>query len=300
MSYNMTQEGEVAKQAEEQQWEDDWKITCDDDPTCTDLKNQPGASIVSPVVLCLSGVIGQVWALYYLYTLKRPHHSRTVFFTLLSTLIWTDLVGKLLTTAPAVAAYVNEGWMGGRSTCMAHGFVMALVSLATHLLVSTMAVERLLGTTQTYFYNKNITATRTKVLLASLLCGATVICCLPFFGIGRYQLQYPGSWCYLDFHVTSSFSSMHSYVTPSSNSSSSSTPSSHNLSSSSSFSTSFSVSSSPFSSPNISSSSSSSFSPLQHLIFTNFFGVVCVCCLLVMVACNLVVMCECGSAGGER
>ncbi|MPC67227.1 Prostaglandin E2 receptor EP4 subtype [Portunus trituberculatus] len=160
----MTQEVEVEDLVEEEEEQEDWKIRCDDDFTCTDLTDQPGASIVSPVVLCLSGVIGQVWALYYLYTLKRPQHSRTVFFTLLSTLIWTDLVGKLLTTAPAVAAYVNEGWLGGRSTCMAHGFVMALVSLSTHLLVSTMAVERLLGTTQTYFYNKNITATRTNHL----------------------------------------------------------------------------------------------------------------------------------------
>ncbi|XP_045136677.1 prostaglandin E2 receptor EP4 subtype-like [Portunus trituberculatus] len=289
MNYNMTQEVEVEDLVEEEEQED-WKIRCDDDFTCTDLTDQPGASIVSPVVLCLSGVIGQVWALYYLYTLKRPQHSRTVFFTLLSTLIWTDLVGKLLTTAPAVAAYVNEGWLGGRSTCMAHGFVMALVSLSTHLLVSTMAVERLLGTTQTYFYNKNITATRTKVLLASLLGGATTFCCLPFFGIGRYQLQYPGSWCYLDFHVTSSFffSYSSSYVFPSSNSSSSF---SHNVSSSSSsnFSASFSVSPSSVLSPNTSSSSFSS-SPLQHLIFTNFFGVVSVACLLVMVACNLVVM----------
>ncbi|KAK8386245.1 hypothetical protein O3P69_010743 [Scylla paramamosain] len=280
---------EVEEEEQVEEEEEDWKIRCVDDFTCTDLTDQPGASIVSPVVLCLSGVIGQVWALYYLYTLKRPQHSRTVFFTLLSTLIWTDLVGKLLTTAPALAAYVNEGWMGGRSTCMAHGFVMTLVSLATHLLVSTMAVERLLGTTQTYFYNKNITSTRTKVLLASLLGGATVFCCLPFFGIGRYQLQYPGSWCYLDFHVTSSFFS--SYSSSSSNSSSSSYLFSHNVSSSSSSSSvSFSISSPSVLSPNTSSYSSSSSSPLQHLIFTNFFGVISVSCLLVMVACNLVVM----------
>ena len=55
-------------------------------------------------------------ALYYLYTTERPKHTRTVFFVLLTTLIWTDLVGKLLTTPPALVAYAYNDWVGGVST----------------------------------------------------------------------------------------------------------------------------------------------------------------------------------------
>lgn len=39
--------------------DEEWKVTCEDDFTCTDLTNQPGASVISPVVLCLSGVVGE-------------------------------------------------------------------------------------------------------------------------------------------------------------------------------------------------------------------------------------------------
>ena len=55
-------------------------------------------------------------ALYYLYTTERPKHTRTVFFVLLTTLIWTDLVGKLLTTPPALVAYAYNDWVGGVRT----------------------------------------------------------------------------------------------------------------------------------------------------------------------------------------
>ena len=64
MNYSVWQEVEVKEeeeQVEEEEEQEDWKIRCIDDFTCTDLTDQPGASIVSPVVLCLSGVIGKVW-----------------------------------------------------------------------------------------------------------------------------------------------------------------------------------------------------------------------------------------------
>ena len=57
---------------------------------------------------------GQVWALIYLHNTPRTN-TRTVFHILLSTLLWTDMLGKMLTTAPAIASYVTEHWAGGGS-----------------------------------------------------------------------------------------------------------------------------------------------------------------------------------------
>lgn len=178
------------------------QVECEANVTCTALTTVPGATIVSPILLSLSGVTGQIWALYYLYTSTRPQHSRTVFFLLLSTLIWTDLVGKVITTTPALIAYVYGGWVGGKPLCNFHGFSMMLISLVTHLLVSTMAVERFIGIRHGYFYNKNITTTRTKILLLGIWLFSVLFCAMPLFGLGQYALQYPGSWCFVNIHVT--------------------------------------------------------------------------------------------------
>nr|XP_045614200.1 prostaglandin E2 receptor EP4 subtype-like [Procambarus clarkii] len=188
-------------------------VTCEGNVSCTDLPYQPGATIVSPIILSLSGVVGQIWALYYLYTSTRPQHSRTVFFLLLSTLIWTDLAGKIITTTPALVAYLHHTWAGGVPMCNLHGFSMMLVSLVTHLLVSTMAVERFLGIRHGYFYNKNITTSRTKLVLLCMWVFSVVFCALPLFGVGQYALQYPGSWCYVNIHVTAADPLLHRLYT---------------------------------------------------------------------------------------
>lgn len=176
-------------------------VQCEGNVTCTALDHQPGATIVSPILLSLSGVAGQIWALYYLYTSTRPQQSRTVFFVLLSTLIWTDLIGKIITTPPALIAYVHHEWKGGVELCNFHGFSMMLISLVTHLLVSTMAVERFIGIRHGYFYNKNITTSRTKMLLLCIWLFSVLFCAMPLFGWGQYALQYPGSWCFVNIHV---------------------------------------------------------------------------------------------------
>ncbi|XP_042237989.1 uncharacterized protein LOC121876705 isoform X2 [Homarus americanus] len=178
-------------------------VLCEKNVNCTALDNQPGATIISPILLSLTGVAGQIWALYYLYTTTRPTHSRTVFFVLLSTLIWTDLVGKIITTGPALAAYVKGEWVGGLSMCNFHAFAMMLTSLVTHLLVSTMAVERFIGIRHGYFYNKNITTSRTKLLLLGIWLFSVLFCAMPLFGAGQYAMQYPGSWCFVNIHVNS-------------------------------------------------------------------------------------------------
>jgi hypothetical protein len=53
-----------------------------------------------------------VLALIYLYRAPRPN-TRTVFYVMLSTLLWTDLIGKVLTTPGALIAYANGHWGGG-------------------------------------------------------------------------------------------------------------------------------------------------------------------------------------------
>ncbi|XP_047468998.1 uncharacterized protein LOC125025115 [Penaeus chinensis] len=88
---------------------------CLGDVNCTMITAQPGASITSPILLSLMGVAGQVWALCYLYGSTRRQNARTVFYVLLCTLVWLHLLGKILTTPPAIISYAYGTWVGGQN-----------------------------------------------------------------------------------------------------------------------------------------------------------------------------------------
>ncbi|CAL1530459.1 unnamed protein product [Lymnaea stagnalis] len=66
-----------------------------------------------------------------------------------------------------------------------------------------MSFERFLAIRFSYFYARHIT--RRKAQLTFLGCwGVTcVFTALPFVGFGSYELQFPKSWCFLNFHKES-------------------------------------------------------------------------------------------------
>ncbi|XP_042238155.1 uncharacterized protein LOC121876805 [Homarus americanus] len=174
---------------------------CAGSVNCTMISSQPGATIVSPILLCLTGVIGQVWALCYLYGNTRRQNTRTVFYVFLCTLIWTDFVGKIITTPPAIISYAYGAWVGGKAMCDYHGFSMVLVSMLTHFTVSAMAVERFLGICQGYFYSRNVTPTRCRYLLVGIWVFCTAFSLLLLFNVGQVVLQYPYTWCFTNIHL---------------------------------------------------------------------------------------------------
>ncbi|XP_045614061.1 prostaglandin E2 receptor EP4 subtype [Procambarus clarkii] len=175
-------------------------MTCSGGINCTE--NNPGATILSPILLSMTGVTGQVWALCYLYgSSARRHNARTVFYVFLCTLIWTDFLGKMLTTPLAIISYAVGRWVGGKAMCDYHGFTMVLFSLLTHFTVSTMAIERFLGICQGYFYSRNVTPSRCRYLMICIWGSCMVFSLLPLFDVGELYLQYPGTWCFANIHL---------------------------------------------------------------------------------------------------
>ncbi|KAA0191878.1 hypothetical protein HAZT_HAZT003853 [Hyalella azteca] len=145
---------------------------------------------------------------------RSKQQNRTVFYVMLSTLLWTDLIGKLTTTPAAILAYVHGHWLGGVSTvkvllnfdgqkeaCNLHGFTMMTIGLVTHCMVSAMAVERYIGIRHGYYYSKHVTTSRARLLLLGIWLFGVLLCAMPLFGVGQYALQYPGSWCFVNTHV---------------------------------------------------------------------------------------------------
>ncbi|RXG70658.1 Prostaglandin E2 receptor EP3 subtype, partial [Armadillidium vulgare] len=143
-------------------------------------------------------------ALCYLHRSTRRSHNRTVFYVLLSTLIWTDFIGKLITTPPAILSYSFRRWVGGTKLCRFHGFCMGLIDLATHFLVSAMAIDRFICVRFCYFYKSNFTQCRARTALIGVWAFCLTFSSLPLFGIGEFEIQYPCTWCFINIHVKKS------------------------------------------------------------------------------------------------
>ncbi|XP_050690816.1 prostaglandin E2 receptor EP4 subtype-like [Eriocheir sinensis] len=174
---------------------------CKGGDNCTLVASNPGATIISPLLLSLAGVTGHIGALCYLYSGPRRSNTHTVFYLLLCTLIWTDFFGKVSTTPPALISYAFGRWMGGREMCHLHGFTMILVQEVTFLTVAAMAVERLLAICHGYLYERLVTFSRCWYLLASIWVSSLLVCLLPLFGVGEFFLQYPFTWCFINIHL---------------------------------------------------------------------------------------------------
>lgn len=138
---------------------------------------------------------------YHIFFIWQAQARRTVFFVMLSGLAWTDLVGLLAVSPIAIITYANNlSWVGGVPLCRYHGFMMVSFGVVMPLIVCCMSVERFLAIKFAYYYARHIT--RRKAQLIFLACWAVTasFTTLPFVGFGSYELQYPGSWCFLNFH----------------------------------------------------------------------------------------------------
>jgi prostaglandin E receptor 4 len=174
--------------------------------------NPAGATVVSPVLMFIAGVLGNILALYSLYK-TRTDVRTTKFYSFIKGLAWTDLLGILMTSPSVVIAYANQReWVGGGAHCRFHGFTMTVFGLATPLIICAMAVERFLALRCVFFYSSRCRTGTARGCILLLWFGTILYGLLPLFGFGRYEKQYPGTWCYLDFHSENVVSKVYGYI----------------------------------------------------------------------------------------
>ena len=160
-----------------------------------------GATIVSPTLMFLAGVLGNIFALYTLYRTRMDVRAMH-FYTLVRALAWTDLLGIIMTSPSTIAAYVNgRHWAGGMTHCSYHGFVMTCFGLATPIIISAMAIERVFSLKCGFTYSTRCRNTTARGVIVVLWIGVVWYGVLPLFEIGHFELQYPGTWCFLAFHT---------------------------------------------------------------------------------------------------
>ena len=183
---------------------------CSDGDDC--IKTAAGATIISPVLMSLTGVVGNILALFSLYKAKTDVRT-TKFYSLIKGLVWTDLLGILMTSPSVIIAYSNHReWVGGEVNCRFHGFTMATFGLATPLIICGMAVERFLALRCVFFYSSRCRTGTARGCILLIWFGTLLYGLLPLFGFGRYEIQYPGTWCYVDFHSENIVSKVYNYI----------------------------------------------------------------------------------------
>ncbi|KAI5626563.1 thromboxane A2 receptor [Silurus asotus] len=168
------------------------------------ITNDPVASIYFPSVFCVLGLTSNLIAFVVLIKAFRRTHSRSrsSFLLFLCGLVVTDFMGLLVTGVIVISTRIIDiGWQGLDPHCHLCNFMgmsMVFYGLCPLLLGATMAVERFIGITLPFTRSTNKSNSRVYTTVASVWITAGVIGLLPFFGLGRYHLQTPGSWCFLN------------------------------------------------------------------------------------------------------
>ncbi|XP_034046637.1 prostaglandin E2 receptor EP1 subtype-like isoform X2 [Thalassophryne amazonica] len=134
--------------------------------------------------------------------------SKATFLFLASSLVVTDLAGHVIPgalvlkrySAGAEASSVDPASNLCRdpdALCLFLGGCMVFFGLCPLFLGCVMAAERCLGVTRPLLHAHLVTRARTKMALALIWLLALCVALLPFFRVGTYTFQYPGSWCFI-------------------------------------------------------------------------------------------------------
>ncbi|NWR62952.1 TA2R protein, partial [Bucorvus abyssinicus] len=163
-------------------------------------------SITSPWFSTAFGLIGLCSNLFALCVLvsssrKLSNQARSSFLVFLCGLVVTDFMG-LLVTASVIIPYhfIKFAWAKvdpGCHLCNFLGFSMVFFGQCPLLLGATMAGERFFGINHPFSRSTSISKRRAWSIVGLVWGFSCLLGLLPVLGLGRYTLQYPGSWCFL-------------------------------------------------------------------------------------------------------
>nr|KAI8750152.1 prostaglandin E2 receptor EP4 subtype-like [Biomphalaria glabrata] len=101
---------------------------------------------------------------------------------------------------------------GGHHLCKFNGFAMVCFGLSTPLIVSAMAIERFLFVKYTFFYTKHCAPGAARLVILCIWGFVLFFGLLPMFGFGDYVLQYPQTWCFMNFRTTDPVLASYGYI----------------------------------------------------------------------------------------
>lgn len=168
----------------------------------------------SPAAAGLSMTLGILFNVVALIILAKAYNrfrrrSKATFLLFASSLVATDLAGHVITGALVLRRYSDGTSSAGIDSlradptvspdpsCLFLGGCMVFFGLCPLFLGCAMAAERCLGVTKPLLHAHLVTTARTKMALTLIWLLALCVAFLPFFNLGAYTYQYPGTWCFI-------------------------------------------------------------------------------------------------------
>ncbi|XP_006530834.1 prostaglandin E2 receptor EP1 subtype isoform X1 [Mus musculus] len=158
-----------------------------------------GTSPALPIFSMTLGAVSNVLALALLAQVAgrmRRRRSAATFLLFVASLLAIDLAGHVIPGALVLRLY-TAGRAPAGGACHFLGGCMVFFGLCPLLLGCGMAVERCVGVTQPLIHAARVSVARARLALAVLAAMALAVALLPLVHVGRYELQYPGTWCFI-------------------------------------------------------------------------------------------------------
>ncbi|XP_067249517.1 prostaglandin E receptor 4 (subtype EP4) a [Chanodichthys erythropterus] len=164
-----------------------------------------------PAIMFIFGVISNLIAIVVLCKSRREQ-KETTFYTLVCGLAVTDLLGTVLASPVTIATYVKGAWPDGDPLCQYFGFVLLFFSLAGLSIICAMSIERYIAINHAYLYNDYADKKLAGVTLLAIYASNILFCALPSVGFGEVKMQYPQTWCFIDWRTNVSAHAAFSYM----------------------------------------------------------------------------------------
>lgn len=160
-------------------------------------------SVGFPITMMVTGMVGNSLALILVCISyrKKENKRKKSFLLCIGSLALTDLFGQLMTSPVVISVYrTGLSWdhidPSGK-LCAYFGVCMTTFGLCALFLSSAMAIERAMAITNPHWYSNNMRTNVTKQTLAVIWCLVLLFALLPIAGVGKYTLQWPGTWCFI-------------------------------------------------------------------------------------------------------
>ncbi|NXC51022.1 PE2R3 protein, partial [Penelope pileata] len=160
-------------------------------------------SVAFPLTMMITGIVGNALAMLLVsrsYRAKGNRRKRS-FLLCIGSLALTDLTGQLLTSPIVISVYLSDRtWAAvdpSGHLCSFFGLSMTVFGLCPLFIASAMAVERMLAIRAPHWYASHMKTRVTKAVLLGIWLAVLAFALLPVAGLGRYALQWPGTWCFI-------------------------------------------------------------------------------------------------------
>ncbi|XP_004068022.1 prostaglandin E2 receptor EP3 subtype [Oryzias latipes] len=160
-------------------------------------------SVGFPITMMVTGLVGNSLALILVYiSYRRKENRRKKSFLLcIGSLALTDLFGQLMTSPIVISVYrAGRKWENidtDGCLCSFFGVCMTTFGLCALFLASAMAIERAMAITNPHWYSNHMKTSVTKQILGVMFLLVLLFALLPIAGVGEYQKQWPGTWCFI-------------------------------------------------------------------------------------------------------